>query len=301
MGAVDDGLSTLRSPPVAAMIDRVHAAAAHEDELARRRVYEREAQIGHRLPQAQRYELYGEAPLAIKREVGELLYVLAVGRPGRRIVEFGASHGLSTVYLAAALRDSGGGALVTTERHPAKAETAARNLTDAGLSDLVEVRVGNALQTLGPIAEPVDFLFLDGSNDPLLAGTQDRGAAPTSQCARGCRLECRRPRSTPVPSLRPQCRQWIRLCRSSAGSRRPTLGAANDGLNAARDDALSERDHCNLRWTAHLRKQKPLDRTRQGELPCKRPLNLICPRPAGVTAYREMKPPVVVDVIRHTG
>jgi predicted O-methyltransferase YrrM len=165
---VDDGLSTLRSPPVVAMIDRVHVAAAREDELAEQRVREREAQIGHRLSQAQRYELYGEAPLAIKREVGELLYVLAVGRPGRRMVEFGASHGLSTVYLAAALRDSGGGALITTERHPAKAETAARNLRDAGLNDLVEVRVGDALQTLGPIAESVDLLFLDGSNDLYL-------------------------------------------------------------------------------------------------------------------------------------
>ncbi|HSZ14816.1 MAG TPA: class I SAM-dependent methyltransferase [Solirubrobacteraceae bacterium] len=161
-------LSTLRSSAVAAMLDRVHAAAAREDGLAKQRVREREAQIGHRLSQAQRYELYGEAPLAIKREVGELLYVVALGSPGRRMVEFGASHGLSTAYLAAALRDSGGGALITTERHPAKAETATRNLTDAGLSDLVEIRVGDALQTLGTISGPVDLVFLDGSNDLYL-------------------------------------------------------------------------------------------------------------------------------------
>jgi len=163
-----DTLPTLRSPDVAAVLDRIHAAAAHEDEAAKHRVRTREAAVGRRLSQAERYELYGEAPQAITREVGELTYVLTLGRPGRRVVEFGASHGASTIYLAAALRDSGGGALVTTERHRGKAETARRNLTDAGLRDLVELRVGDVRQTLGGHAESVDLLFLDGSNDLYL-------------------------------------------------------------------------------------------------------------------------------------
>jgi predicted O-methyltransferase YrrM len=154
----------VRSPPVVAVLDRLHAAAVVEDELAKQRVRAREAEVGQRLSQEQRYELYGEAPLAIKREVGDLVYVLALGSPDRRIVEFGASHGVSTIYLAAALRDSGGGAVITTERHRAKAETATRNLADAGLSELVELRVGDARQTLGSL-ERVDLLFLDGSND----------------------------------------------------------------------------------------------------------------------------------------
>lgn len=163
-----DASSTLDSLSVAAVLDRIHAAAAVEDEQARRRVQAREATLGHRLAQAQRYELYGEAPLAIKREVGGLLYLLALGTPGRRVVEFGASHGASTVYLAAALRDSGGGTLITTESHPGKAERLTRNLTDAGLNELVEVRGGDALRTLGKLGEPVDLLFLDGSNDLYL-------------------------------------------------------------------------------------------------------------------------------------
>jgi predicted O-methyltransferase YrrM len=165
---VDDASSTLDSPSVAVVLDRIHAATAAEDEQARRRVQAREAKLGRRLAQAKRYELYGEAPLAIKREVGGLIYLLALGTPGRRVVEFGASHGASTVYLAAALKDSGGGALITTERHPGKAETLTRNLTEAGLKDLVEVRGGDALQMLGKLAEPVDLLFLDGSNDLYL-------------------------------------------------------------------------------------------------------------------------------------
>jgi hypothetical protein len=77
--------STLRSPTVAGVLDRLHAAPLVEDEPAKERV---RAQLGERLAQAERYELYGDAPLAITREVGELLYVLALGGRARRIVEF---------------------------------------------------------------------------------------------------------------------------------------------------------------------------------------------------------------------
>ncbi len=76
---------------VASVLDRLHAAAWAEDEPAKERVRAREAQLGVRLAQAQRYEFYGDAPLATKHEVGELLYVLASSGRVRRIVEFGAS------------------------------------------------------------------------------------------------------------------------------------------------------------------------------------------------------------------
>ncbi len=143
---------------MAGVLDRLHAAAWAEDEPAKERVRAREAQLGVRLAQAQRYELYGDAPLAIKREVGELLYVLASSGRARRIVEFGASFGISTVYLAAATRDCGG-SLVTTELPASKAEIARRNLADAGLADLVELRLGDARQTLAD---------LDGSVRPAV-------------------------------------------------------------------------------------------------------------------------------------
>jgi predicted O-methyltransferase YrrM len=158
-------LDTLRSASVAAVLDRIYAVTAREDEAAKGRVRAREVEVGGRLSRAQRYELYGDAPQAVTREVGQLAYVLTLGQSDRRVVEFGASHGASTICLAAALRDSGGGAIITTEIHPGKAETARRNLTDAGLSDLVELRAGDVRQTLGHLTEAVDLLFLDGRND----------------------------------------------------------------------------------------------------------------------------------------
>lgn len=158
----------LRSPVVSGVLGRLHAQADDEDPQVAQRVRAREAHLGHRLPQEQRYELYGEAPLSITREVGQFLYLLAMSTRSRRIVEFGSSLGVSTIYLAAALRDGGGGMLITSERHEHKVKLAQQNLTDAGLADLVELRSGDALHTLADIAKPIDLVFLDGSNDLYL-------------------------------------------------------------------------------------------------------------------------------------
>lgn len=174
--------STLRSPAVVSVLDRLHAQADEEDGPAGQRVRAREAAIGERLVQEQRYELYGEAPLAITREVGQFLHLLALSSAARRVVEFGCSLGVSTIYLAAALRDSGGGTLISSECHRRKIALAERNLAEAGLGDLIEFRGGDALHTLSDVAAPVDLLFLDGRNDfylpvlRLLEGSLSPGA-----------------------------------------------------------------------------------------------------------------------------
>src|SRR5665213_2799426 len=99
--------STLRSLVVASVLGRLHAQADDEDSLIAERIRAREAEIGHRLTQDQRYELCGEAPLSITPEVGQFLYLLALSAKPRLIVEFGSSLGVSTIYLAAAVPDRG--------------------------------------------------------------------------------------------------------------------------------------------------------------------------------------------------
>jgi predicted O-methyltransferase YrrM len=112
-------------------------------------------------------DFYGrlrDLPLAVSREAGVLLYMLARGCGARTIVEFGTSFGISTLYLAAALQDNGGGHLITTEFEPSKVERARNNLLAGGLVDLVEIRVGDALQTLSvDLPETIDLLLLDGA------------------------------------------------------------------------------------------------------------------------------------------
>jgi predicted O-methyltransferase YrrM len=127
-------------------------------------VLQRERNLGRRVWGAERGEVYGSAPLSITPEVGELLYVFVVARRPRTVVEFGASHGYSTIHLAAGARDVGSCRVITTEIEPSKVAAAERNLAAAGLDDLVEVRAGDALGTLADI-EQVDLLFLDGWNN----------------------------------------------------------------------------------------------------------------------------------------
>jgi len=157
--------STLHDPAVADVLARLRAQADSEDAPAKLRVAARERELGHKIYGRERAEAYDGAPLAISAEVGRLLYLLALARRPRTIVEFGASLGYSTTHLAAALRDAGGGRVITTELSAAKAGTAAVNLAEAGLDDVVQLRVGDALDTLQGLDDDVDFLFLDGSND----------------------------------------------------------------------------------------------------------------------------------------
>ncbi|HET7047988.1 MAG TPA: class I SAM-dependent methyltransferase [Solirubrobacteraceae bacterium] len=182
---------TLHDSAVAAVLARLRAHADAEDAPAKVHVQARERELGHKIYGRERVDAYGGAPLAISEEVAKLVYVLAVARRPRTVVEFGASLGYSTIHLAAALRDAGGGRLITTELSADKAGTAAVNIAQAGLDDVVELRVGDALDTLASLDADVDFLFLDGSNDlyrgvlELLAPRLAPGALVVADLSKG--------------------------------------------------------------------------------------------------------------------
>jgi predicted O-methyltransferase YrrM len=110
-------------------------------------------------------ELMKDFYIPISREQGEFLYLTARALGARNVVEFGTSFGISTVYLAAAVRDNGGGVVVGSEIEPSKAEVAEQNLKEAGLAGLVDVRLGDATETLKELPEPVDLVLLDGWKD----------------------------------------------------------------------------------------------------------------------------------------
>ena len=102
--------------------------------------------------------------LSVSPEFGRFLYMCARACKAKRIVEFGSSMGISAIYLAAALRDMGGGLLTGTELEPSKAERAQANVAAAGLADLVEIRVGDARETLrSGVGGDIDMVMLDGA------------------------------------------------------------------------------------------------------------------------------------------
>ena len=94
---------------------------------------------------------------------GKLLQLLAQAQGARNILEVGTLGGYSTIWLARALPP--GGRLITLEFEPKHAEVARANITRAGLADVVELRVGPALETLPQLATerrgPFDFIFID--------------------------------------------------------------------------------------------------------------------------------------------
>jgi predicted O-methyltransferase YrrM len=106
--------------------------------------------------------------ICVPRGEGEFLYLTARAIGARQIVEFGTSFGISTVYLAAAVRDNGGGMVVGSELEANKHEIALANLEEAGLAGFADVRLGDALTTLREVPEPVDMVFLDGWKDLYL-------------------------------------------------------------------------------------------------------------------------------------
>ena len=109
------------------------------------------------------YRDHADHFLAVSKAYGRFLYAIARARKATRIVEFGTSMGISTIYLAAALRDNGGGRLIGSELEPTKVARARANLEAAGLADLVEIREGDALETLKDVGGEVDVVLIDGA------------------------------------------------------------------------------------------------------------------------------------------
>ncbi|SFW70772.1 O-methyltransferase [Luteibacter sp. UNCMF366Tsu5.1] len=162
-------MTTLTATPVAPLLDRlfVEADMASPEMTAEFAAMDRndvDRLMRSKTTYRAFYERLKDFPLPVSREGGRLLYMLARGCGAKTIVEFGTSFGISTVHLAAALRDNGGGHLITSEFEPSKVVRATANLMAAGLADLVEIREGDALQTLAiDMPERIDLLLLDGA------------------------------------------------------------------------------------------------------------------------------------------
>jgi predicted O-methyltransferase YrrM len=112
----------------------------------------------------------GLPPIQVSPTQGKLLHLLARVQGARAILEIGTLGGYSTIWLARAL--TVGGRLITLEIDPQRAEIARANLARAGLADVVELRLGRALETLPQLAAegrgPFDLIFIDADrpNNP---------------------------------------------------------------------------------------------------------------------------------------
>ena len=99
--------------------------------------------------------------VALEPVKAEFCHMLCRALRARRVVEVGTSFGVSTLYLADAVRANGGGVVIGTEYEPAKAAAARATFQAAGVADLVDLREGDLRETLKTIEGPVDFVLMD--------------------------------------------------------------------------------------------------------------------------------------------
>jgi len=99
--------------------------------------------------------------VALEPIKAEFCHMMCRALRATRVVEVGTSFGVSTLYLADAVRANGGGVVIGTEYEPAKAAQARANFDAAGVSDLIDLREGDLRETLKVIEGPVDFVLMD--------------------------------------------------------------------------------------------------------------------------------------------
>jgi predicted O-methyltransferase YrrM len=160
-------VNSLQAEPVRDLLSRLFRAAG-DDELRRPASAERYPDGVRELDARAQAEAYQELYIPVSPEGGRLLYALIRASRPSTVVEFGTSFGISTIHLAAAVRDNGAGHVISTELNAAKAARARANLAEAGLSDWVTVLEGDARQTLAAVDAPVGFVLLDGWKDLYL-------------------------------------------------------------------------------------------------------------------------------------
>jgi predicted O-methyltransferase YrrM len=156
--------SSLDAPEFDRILTRLHQQA--ERQMAAIRSIPRDRGGDHRprteLSAEEQARQFKDLLLPLSAETGRFAYLVARSLGARRIVEFGTSFGVSTLYLAAAVKDNGGGLVIGSELEPGKVQRAREHLDEAGLGKYAEVREGDARQTLSDVGGPVDLVLLDG-------------------------------------------------------------------------------------------------------------------------------------------
>ena len=152
-------MSVIADPQLKALLDGLHARS--DGQVADLERFDRD-----RATESELKAFLSDKLVALDRDKAEFCYQLCRATNARRIVEIGTSFGISTLYLAAAVRDNihasgGNGVVIGTEYEPAKARAARAHFAQAGLGDLIDLREGDLRETLDGIEGSIDFMLVD--------------------------------------------------------------------------------------------------------------------------------------------
>ncbi len=155
-------------PHVDALLDRLHAQSGAQGAALGAYFAERvrEGSLDWNRMDERTERFLADKLVALDRDKAELCYHLCRALRATRVVEAGTSFGVSTLYLATAVRDNvrddgGKGVVIGTEYEPEKARAARANFGEAGLSEWIDLREGDLRKTLEQVGGPVDFMLID--------------------------------------------------------------------------------------------------------------------------------------------
>jgi predicted O-methyltransferase YrrM len=161
-------------PPIDGLLDRLYSQNAAQDDALTAYFTARAAEgsLDWNRFDERTNEFLRDKLVALDRSKAEFCYHVCRALRARRVVEAGTSFGVSTLFLAAAVRDNlrletrgldggGPGGVIGTEYEPEKAKIARRHFAEAGLADLIDLREGDLRDTLRDVEGPVDFMLID--------------------------------------------------------------------------------------------------------------------------------------------
>ena len=158
--------STVNDPKLEALLDQLHEQSDTQKDETNAHFEQREQEIA--IDQEGFYDdemvrFLSDKMVALDRDKAVFCYLLCRSLRATRVVEAGTSFGVSTLYLAAAVRDNQvkNGVVIGTEYEPKKAKIARANFKKAGLSEFIELREGDLRETLKDVGGPVDFMLVD--------------------------------------------------------------------------------------------------------------------------------------------
>jgi predicted O-methyltransferase YrrM len=155
--------SVLADPTLEALLADLHARSeSQEGDIGAQ--FKRRAEAGELSWDgfdAESHAFMADKFVALERPKAEFCYLTCRALGARRVVEVGTSYGVSTLYLAAAVRDNGGGTVIGTEYEAEKCRTARASFAAAGLADHIDLREGDLRETLKTLSGPIDFVLID--------------------------------------------------------------------------------------------------------------------------------------------
>jgi len=159
-------MSILNDPKLEVLLDDLHAQSDAQIDQTDAYFEQREQDIAidqEGFYDDAMYHFLSDKMVALDRDKAEFCYLLCRSLRATRIVEAGTSFGVSTLYLATAVRDNQAenGVVIGTEYEPKKVEIARANFKKAGLSEFIELREGDLRETLKDIGGWVDFMLVD--------------------------------------------------------------------------------------------------------------------------------------------